>query len=115
MKFILIALMASLSHTVYADYALAMNGKAVICSADDNQTWILNAKRSSLKYVIEGESLGGKRVKTKTDRATYVAYTSTVGTLTLSDAGDTFKFAEDDAEDKFAVDCEIDNESLGPL
>ena len=88
-------LFASLISTVaLADFNLANNKKAVVCYADDNQGWVLSASRKTLKYTVEGESLGAKKVtKIGTDGDTFVSYRSSVGTLFLDDRGDRFLFS----------------------
>lgn len=89
-------LAVTLGTTAMANFRLATNKKAVVCYADDNQSWDLNDKRTTLKYTVEGESLGAKKItKTLSDGDTFVSYTTSVGTLTLSDRGDTFKFKGD--------------------
>ena len=97
MKTLLITLVASLlSLSAYADYNLAANGKKVNCYADDNQSWELNPGRTSIKYTVEGESRGAKKIKkTNTDGDTSVSYQTEEGTLTLSDQGDTWQFKGD--------------------
>lgn len=89
--------------TSYADYNLATNSKKVICFAEDNQDFVLNANRTTVKYSTEGESSGAKKItKTKSDNSTYVSYTTSDGTLTLSDEGDTYAF---DGDEAYPVDC----------
>lgn len=105
MKKFLAVVISLFSISAMADHRLAQNGKAVLCYSDDNMSFNLNAKRTSLKYTVEGESLGPKKItKTKTDKTTYVSYKTSEGILTLSNSGDTFQFAEDD--EAFSVDCE---------
>lgn len=88
----------------WADLSLATNGKKVTCYADDNQSIELNAKRTTLKYTVEGESLRAKKIsKTISENNKYVSYKSSAGTLVLSNKGDTFQFAGED--DSFEVDC----------
>lgn len=101
----MIALFLSLfSLLAMADYQLAKTGKVVTCYAEDNQSFILNAKRTTLKYVVEGESTGPKRiVEQSTDKRTYIAYKTSEGTLILSDSGDSYQFAED--AEAFEVKC----------
>lgn len=101
----IILVMASLTLSVaHADYKLARNGKTVTCYGEDNTSWVLNAKRTTLKFVIEGESNGAQAItNVVSDEKAFVAYTSDEGTLTLSDAGDTFTFGGE--EDVFGVSC----------
>lgn len=82
------------STNVMASYDLAFSGKPVKCYGPDNIEIILNAQRTSVKYIIEGESAGAKRIrKTSTDNKTYVSYTTSEGTLTLGEV-DTFSDRE---------------------
>lgn len=98
-------LAATLGPTAMADFNLANNKKTVICYGEDNQSWKLNAKRTTLKYTVEGESLGPKKItKTDTDGETFVSYSTSEGTLYLGDSGDTFQFNED--QEAGTVDCE---------
>jgi hypothetical protein len=104
MKMILIAL-SLLGSIAQADFKLANNGKKVVCYADDNQSWELNRARTKLKYTVEGESLGAFRIfDRRSDRRTFVSYSSDEGTLTLGKRRDTFQFAE--ADDAFEVSCQ---------
>ena len=110
MKKIAFGLLIIVSSSAMANYDLAFNGKTVTCYGEDNRTFILNAKRTTLKYVAEGESSGAKKIKaTKSDDATYVSYTSSEGRLTLSDEGDTFEFSgpghKPDGTQAESVDC----------
>lgn len=103
-KFILFALIGFAAQA-QANYALSQNGKVVKCYADDDISVTVYAKRTSMKYKIEGESNGVLKITdTKTDGKTYVTYTTEEYSLTLSDAGDTFKF--NDQDDVATMDCE---------
>ena len=82
-----------MSSSAMANLSLAKNGKAVVCYADDNQSWVINAKRTAIKYTVEGESLGPKKiVEIKSDRNTFVSYLTSEGTLTLSNEGAFYQF-----------------------
>ncbi len=103
MKKLILCLAIGVSSTSFAGYDLASNGKKVTCFAEDNQSFDLNAKRTTVKYSTEGESAGAKKItKISSDDATYVSYTTYDGTLTLSDEGDTYGF---DGEEAYPVDC----------
>lgn len=79
-----------------ANFNLANNGKVVICYADDNQSWVINAQRTAIKYTVEGESSGSKKIlKRNSDEETFVTYTTSEGTLALNDYGDSFQFKGD--------------------
>jgi len=97
MKKIILVLGMLVSTLGFSDYKLAMNGKTVKCYADDNQSFVLNAKRTTIKYTVEGESLGAQSIfNVDSDGDTSVAYSTEEGVLTLSDQGDTWQFAEED-------------------
>ncbi len=99
----LIALTLFLSASANADYKLAENGKTVNCYADDNQDWVLNKSRTKVKYTIEGESLGAKKIiDTKTDGQTVISYSTNEGILTLGEK-DTYQFA--DENEAHEVEC----------
>jgi hypothetical protein len=86
-------LVATFGSNAMANFNLAHNQKAVVCYGEDNQSWDLNAKRTTLKYTVEGESLGSQKItKTDTDGETFVSYTTSEGTLYLDDQGDSFQF-----------------------
>lgn len=88
-----------------ANFDLSKNGKKMTCYADDNQSWEINISRTKIKYSIEGESLGAKRIfDRQTDGQSVVTYSTSEGTLTLSNEKDTFQFA--DADDSFEITCE---------
>ena len=87
----------------FATIELANNHKRVVCSADDNQSWVLNAQRTTVKYTVEGESLGALKItKKNTDGKTFVSYTTEVGILTLG-IRDTFLFEGD--SDESEIEC----------
>lgn len=88
--------------SAFADYALSKNGKKVVCYGADNQVLTLNAGRTSVKYSVEGESLGAKKIERVTKGAKSVSYWTEDLTLTLSDKGDTFQYDGGDVE---SVEC----------
>ncbi len=88
-----------------ASFNLANNGRKIVCYADDNQSWVLNTSRTTLKYTVEGESSGPYKIfDRKTDGRTFSSYSSDEGTLTLGTQKDTFQFAE--ADEEFEVNCQ---------
>lgn len=98
MKLILVLQLVSVlfGANAMADFKLSQNSKAVVCYADDNQSIDLNAKRTKLKYTVEGESQGAHPVMAvNTDGKTFVTYTTSEFSLTLSDAGDSFWYVGD--------------------
>jgi hypothetical protein len=89
----IIFLAISMSSNAMADFHLANNKKPVVCYGEDNHSWDLNATRTLLKFTVEGESLGPKRIlQTRSDRISWTSYRTVEGTLTLSNNGDTFRF-----------------------
>lgn len=106
MKTTVIFALSFLSLSAFADYNLSKKPSAIVCYGADNQSFDLNAARTMLKYTVEGESNGPKKItKTITDNNTYVSYKTSEGVLVLSKTGDTFKFT--DAEEAEEVDCRI--------
>lgn len=87
-----------------AETNLINNGKSVVCYADDNQSWSINASRTKMKYTVEGESLGSSKIyETEVDGKTAVIYRSKVGTMTLMSDRSLFEF---DGEDyTFEINC----------
>lgn len=94
MKTALIIVLNIISLSAMADYKLSKNSKAIVCFGEDNQSFNLNASRTTLKYTVEGESNGPKKItKTITNNRSYVSYQTSEGFLVLSNSGDYFKFA----------------------
>src|SRR5690349_6237164 len=88
-KYAICFALTAMTLTAHAGYDLAMNGKKVTCYADDNQSIELNAKRTTLKYTVEGESLGAKKItKFHHDKGVLACYTTAEGLLCLNDGGD---------------------------
>lgn len=89
MKSFLILSAIVLSVSAQANYQLSGNQKKVTCYADDNISVELNAKRTTLKYVVEGESNGPQKItKVISNGRDTVTYVSSELSLTLSDKGD---------------------------
>jgi hypothetical protein len=102
MKIIIIGL-ALLGTVAHADYRLASNGKKVVCSGEDNQSWELNKSRTTVKYTVEGESLGAAKITFRnTDDESYISYATEEGTLTLGPT-DTYQFAG--TTEVFEISC----------
>lgn len=79
-----------------ADFKLLARQKNIVCYGGDNQSLNLNANRTRIKYTVEGESLGAKKIiDVNTDYETFVTYTTSELTLTLSDEGDSFHYKGD--------------------
>jgi hypothetical protein len=94
----------ALSLNAFADYSLSGNGKKVTCYGPDNQSWVLNASRSTVEYTVEGESQGPKKIKhTDSDGDTEITYSTDDGELTLSDRGDIAQLSGD--QDPTPVHC----------
>lgn len=87
----------------YADFSLSKNGKKIVCTADDNQTWEINKQRTTVKYTVEGESLGAQKIMNrKTDFKSFIVYRTDEGELTLGKR-DLYQFAEEDQA--FEIHC----------
>jgi hypothetical protein len=82
--------------SAFADFALAQNGKKMVCHSEDNAEFVLNAERTTIKFSVEGESQGPKKIRQK-------KYETEEGILTLSDQGDTWQ-PEGESEAS-PVDC----------
>lgn len=77
-------------------FNLAANGKEVRCSGPDNLSLVLNAQRTTLKLVIEGEHSEPQKItKSDSDNDTYVSYTTKDGVLRLDDQGNTYSYYKD--------------------
>lgn len=109
---ILLSLLTFFSSFSFADYKLVQSPKAIICFADDSQSFLLNKSRSTIKFTVEGESQGPKSIhkaKTQTDGLTFISFTTSEGTLRLDDKGDTYQFGYgESAEEAFPVRCSED-------
>ena len=98
---------AALSLNVYAGYDLALNGKKVTCYAEDNQTVELNAKRTTIKYTVEGESQGAQKItKFDHDEGVLACYTTAELMLCLNDGGDGDVVGFEGDSEATAVYCE---------
>lgn len=94
----------SFALNAHADYSLANSGKKVACYSDDNYSYEMNAARTKIKFTVEGETQGPKKIiNVKTDNATYISYTTSEGTLTLSNQGDMWQFSSD--EEAYEIKC----------
>lgn len=103
-KLVVALFLSFVSMSAMANFQLAQNKKAVVCYGEDNMSFNLNAKRSSVKFTVEGESLGAKKItKISTDKSTYASYKTSEGILTLNDSGDSYQFAGED--EAFSVNC----------
>ena len=104
----LIVLVGFLSSVVgFADYKLAKSKNAVLCYGEDSMSWELNKNRTTIKFTVEGESSGAKKITKTVDQPgkSSVAYTTSDGTLTLGKQKDTYQFA--DQSERFEVECEL--------
>ena len=105
MKKLFILSLTLISMPTWANYNLALNGKEVNCYGADNQSFRLNQNRTTIKYVVEGETKGPEKITSvKTNQTTYISYHTSEGTLTFSTKGDFYKFKDDQAG--FQVDCQ---------
>ncbi len=88
----------------HASYALASKKGIITCSGEDNLVIKINSNRNYMLLTVEGEG-GTNKATMKTDNQTYTSYSSQIGTLTLSDAGDTFLYADSLDGEAFEVRC----------
>jgi hypothetical protein len=110
MKYVLM-ISAILSSTVaLADYSTDRAGKKVLCSGPDSSEFELNAKRTRVKFTVEGEGDWDKITGKDGDGDTSVTYFFHQGSITFSDQyGDFFVYDGDDSEDsdnRMELDCE---------
>ncbi len=93
MKNLLLLFGLATAFSVHADFSLAGNGRTVNCVDDKFAAVELNAARTTMKIKLNGRVLGTERItQVHTDNASYVAYDSKSGSLTLSDQVDFFTF-----------------------
>ena len=93
MKTLVYSLIALLGSAAMADFNLANSPKEIFCYADDSYTWELNAKRTTVKFSVEGENLGAQKItRIATDSSTFASYKTSEGTLFLSNHGDGYVF-----------------------
>lgn len=103
-RIILIISTILVSSSAIADYALSTNGKTVKCHAEDNMSWVLNAKRTTIKFTVEGESAGPRKIIKIIDNGhSSISYITSEGIFTLSERGDTFLFDGDSIAGE--IDC----------
>lgn len=104
MKVTILLLSSILSISAFANYSLSQNKQKVVCYGEDNQSFTLNAKRTTLQFIVEGESQGPEKIiKTISDNKTYTSYRTVEGILVLSNSGNTFQFNDDQVAS--VVDC----------
>jgi hypothetical protein len=85
--------------SAFASYELSKKRGPVICNGSDNQVITLGSNKATVKYSIEGKSLGSKAVESVVDnRKDKVAYSTEELTLTFADTGDLFKYDGGDEE-----------------
>jgi hypothetical protein len=89
--------------TAFATFDLAGNGKKVVCVAEDNIIITLNAKRTTLKYMVEGESNGPENIDSFQTDGKHITYRAGEMALTLGPTTDEFKY--DEFSDFGPVDC----------
>lgn len=66
--------------------------RAVICYGADNISIALNAARNAVKYTVEGESPGPRKVvNVSSDNSTYVSYITQDGWLTFNARGSFYR------------------------
>lgn len=76
------------------------------CYGADNASIVLNAKRTTLKYVVEGETNGAQKIsRVKTDDKTYVSYQNSEGWLTFNERGSYYR--ANGGQDTEAFDCSL--------
>ncbi len=96
MKLILSVLALSLTASAFASYKDGKSLGVYVCSGADNISITLNAKRTTMKYMVEGESNGPEKIFTTRDNGhDTVTFVSKDVTLTLSDKGDKFLYHGD--------------------
>lgn len=94
------------TNTTKADFKIAMGGKVVECSGPDNMGLTVNAKRTTVKLAIAGESKGPAKIKKiSSNDKSFVRYVTKEGTLILGNAGNSFTFAGDSSGESFALEC----------
>ena len=94
--FCLFLMIGFFGFSALADFGLSQSSQSVVCYGEDNQSLILNGTRTGLKYSIDGESYGMNRIiDVTTDNKTFISYTTSEVTLTLSNDGDSFIFEGD--------------------
>lgn len=105
--FALLLLLATNAQAAALDpMAVLGSQQAIHCYGEDNISIVLNAKHTTLKYTVEGESNGAIRVyKVSTDRSTYVSFISKEGWLTFNARGSFYRMPGD--QQSTTVDCEF--------
>lgn len=105
MKKTLTLILSLVSLSTMANYQLAKNKQAVVCYGEDNTSFDLSAKRTTVTFTTEGESNGAMKVtRVISDKKSYVTYTTNEGTLRLDDKGDSFLFKNE--SEPSPVECE---------
>jgi hypothetical protein len=90
---VLVAMLALVGNTAFANYALVQKGGDIWCYADDDQSIFMGSERKNIQYEVEGESRGPLPINVFADNGkTSASFSTEELTLTLSDQGDTVDF-----------------------
>ena len=88
----------------FADFELAKRPEFVECYGANNLIVEIYGDRSKMNVLVAGQGLGFIDVlNERTDGASFFAYRSSVGTLYLDNAGDSFVWA--DTNEQWSLTC----------
>lgn len=88
----------------FASLKLADNKlKAVVCHADDNQTVVINASRTKIKYTVEGESNGALPITKKSRSETSRVFSTSELTMIFTKKSVLIRF--DGTREAYPWDC----------
>lgn len=92
----------------YANYSLVLTRKPIVCYGPDNQSVLFDINKGYMKYTVEGESRGFKKIsRPNTNNTTYIIIETTEVILQLSNQGDFFKI-KGSGDDRFTrAECQL--------
>jgi hypothetical protein len=89
----------------WAEFDLSKSALPVVCYGEGNVSVTLGSKKQEMQYVMKGESHGAQKIlRVETDHQSFIAYVTEEGTLTLSNQGDSYRYA--DNGDSAPLNCE---------
>lgn len=100
-----VLLVSSLSH---ANYSLLLTQRPIVCYGPDNQSILYNVHKGIMKYTVEGESNGFKKIsRPNTNGRSYIIVETSEVILQISNQGDFFK-VKGSGDDRFTrADCDL--------
>ncbi len=101
----LLSFLLMISSNAVASISTPNPEKSLRCWGEDNIVITINAARTKMKYEVEGETTGAKRVTKTVSGEGYKKYMSEDGVLTISTKSDNFVRKGNSITDATELDC----------